>query len=104
MLHDKSANPFAPIEIERLVLDDAIVLELLDVNKISLDRPVMLILHPQHLHRKLPLTLNMDAFLHNAVCALAQLLHQLELLLEGILGIIALVLFALDAFENLKPG
>lgn len=37
MFHDEPADPFPAVEIECLVLDDVIVLELLDVNKISLD-------------------------------------------------------------------
>lgn len=37
VLHDESADAFPAVEVERLVLDDVVVLELLDVNKISLD-------------------------------------------------------------------
>lgn len=104
VLHDESAYAFPAVEIERLVLDDVVVLELLDVNKISLDRPVMLVLHPQHLHCKLPLALDVDALLHHPVRALAHLLQQLELLLEGVLGVLAFVLLVLDAFEDLQAG
>lgn len=64
----------------------------------------MLILHPQHLHCKLPLALYVDALLHHPVRTLTQLLQQLELLLEGVLGVIAFVLFVFDAFEDLQAG
>ena len=104
MLHDEPADAFPAVEVERLVLDDAVVLELLDVNKISLDGAVVLVLHPQHLHCKLTLALHVDALLHHSVRPLAQLLQQLELLLEGVLGVVALVLLVFDAFEDLQPG
>lgn len=64
----------------------------------------MLILHPQHLHSKLTLALYVDALLHHPMRTLTQLLQQLELLLKGVLRVIAFVLLIFDAFEDLQTG
>lgn len=86
VLHDEVAEALLGVEVERLVLDDVFVLELLDIEEVGFNRSIMLVLHVQYLHREHLPALFVHALADDAVCALPDLLLHPEAFLEGVLS------------------